>query len=136
MESSKKRKFRLTGWDVTRRDKKLLRPFQKHKVTKLVTSGSTPGRDQCPSIIGVDYDELNKPEPPTCDWSNSWGSVGYRVGSWNIGSMNGKGGEIADELWRRKVDVCALQETRWRGGSAKFLGAKGRRYKFVWLGRW
>ena len=50
------------------------------KVTKLVTSGSTPGRDQCPSIIGVDYDKLT-PEPPTRDWSNYWGSIGFRVGS-------------------------------------------------------
>jgi hypothetical protein len=26
-------------------------------------------------------------------------------------------------------DVCAVQETRWKGEAAKFVGAKGRRYK-------
>ena len=139
MDSTKKPSFRLMGWDATTwRDKKLSHHvYQKQKVAALVaqpvTGGPTPGRDQCSSITGVVYDELT-PEPPTRDWSNFWRSVGLRVGSWNVGTMKGKSAEIADELWRRRVDVCALQETRWKGGSAQFLGAKGRRYKFVWQG--
>ena len=42
--------------------------------------------------------------------------------------------EMVDELGKRKVDVCCVQETKWRGGSAKFIGAKGERYKFWWDG--
>ena len=57
-----------------------------------------------------------------------------RFGSWNVGSMVGRSMEIVDELRKRKVDVCCVQETRWRGGSAKFIGAKGERYKFWWEG--
>jgi hypothetical protein len=30
--------------------------------------------------------------------------------------------------------VCAVQETRWKGEAAKFVGAKGRRYKLWWKG--
>ena len=39
-----------------------------------------------------------------------------------------------DALHRRKIDFCCAQETRWRGESARMLGANGRRYKFFWQG--
>jgi hypothetical protein len=48
--------------------------------------------------------------------------------------MKGKSAEVGDELWKRRVDICGLQETRWKGESARFVGAKGRRYKFWWKG--
>ena len=36
---------------------------------------------------------------------------------------------------RRRLDFCCLQETRWKGGSAKMLeGREGARYKFFWSG--
>ena len=51
-----------------------------------------------------------------------------------MGTMVGKGGEITDELWKRRVDVCGVQETRWKGGSTKLVGVNSRRYKFWWKG--
>ena len=39
-----------------------------------------------------------------------------------------------DTLHRRKIDLCCAQETRWKGESARMLGAIGRRYKFFWQG--
>ena len=36
------------------------------------------------------------------------------LGTWNVGSVNGKGCEISDEPWKRNVDLCCLQEVRWR----------------------
>ena len=36
---------------------------------------------------------------------------------------------MCEELRKRKVDVCCLQEVRWRGEGARFIGVKGRRYK-------
>ena len=65
----------------------------------------------------------------TCNKRRWW-----RFGSWNVGTMNKKSVEIADELWRRKVDVCAVQETRWKGERTRFVGAAGERYKFWWKG--
>ena len=47
--------------------------------------------------------------------------VGVRFGSWNVGSISGKGTEVCEELRKRKVDVCYLQEVRWRGEGARFL---------------
>jgi hypothetical protein len=55
--------------------------------------------------------------------------TGWRFGTWNVGSLCGRSLEVADELWRRRVDVCAVQETRWKSEATKFIGAKGRRYK-------
>jgi len=57
-----------------------------------------------------------------------------RVGTVNIGSMNKRSHEVAEMLTRRKVDVCCLQETRWRGGSARKIIGKDSIYKFFWSG--
>ena len=54
---------------------------------------------------------------------------GLRVGTWNIGSMSGRGTKVCEELRKRSMDVCCLQEVRWRGQGARFMGMKGRRYK-------
>ena len=53
-----------------------------------------------------------------------------RVGTANVGSMNGRSGEIVDMLRRRKLDFCALQETRWKGSGTQVMGG----YKFFWQG--
>ena len=39
---------------------------------------------------------------------------------------------MADVLWQRRVDVCSVQETRWKGDAVDFVGAKGRRYRLWW----
>lgn len=76
---------------------------------------------------GVINDELNRPDKPVR-------RHGVRIGSWNVGSMTGKSGEVANELWSREVDICGVQETRWKGAGARCVGPKGRRYKFWWQG--
>ena len=60
----------------------------------------------------------------------------YRFGSWNVGSrpISGRGTEVYEELRKRKVDVCCLQEVRWKGEEARFFGVKGRRNKLWWCG--
>ena len=57
-----------------------------------------------------------------------------KMGTWNIGSMSGRAGELVEVLRRRRVDICCVQETRWRGKSARWLGPHGSRYKFLWSG--
>ena len=46
----------------------------------------------------------------------------------------GRGTEVCEELRKRRMDVCCLQEVRWRGQGAWFLSVKGRRYKLWWSG--
>ena len=58
----------------------------------------------------------------------------FRFSSWNVGTMTGRSLEVVDELWKRKVDICGVQETRWKGANTRFIGMKGRRYKFWWQG--
>ena len=41
-------------------------------------------------------------------------NVGLRVGALNIGTITGKGYELADIMQRRKVDVLCVKENRWR----------------------
>ena len=57
-----------------------------------------------------------------------------RIASLNVGSMKGRSGEVVETLERRKVDICCVQETRWRGCSARMIQGKESRYKFFWSG--
>ena len=58
-----------------------------------------------------------------------------RFGTWNVGSMTGRSGEVADALERRKVKVCCVQETRWKGEGTRILRTKtGGKYKLFWKG--
>ena len=41
----------------------------------------------------------------------------------NVGTMTGKGRELADMMLRRKVDVLCVQETRWTGSKARDIGS-------------
>ena len=47
---------------------------------------------------------------------------GIRFSAWNVGSMSGKWGEISGILKRRCVDICCLQEVRWKGQGVKMIG--------------
>ena len=61
-------------------------------------------------------------------------SQDMRMATWNVSSMVSRSGEVVDALQRRKIDFCCAQEARWRGESARMLGANGRRCKFFWQG--
>jgi len=56
----------------------------------------------------------------------------FRVGTWNVGSLTGRAGEVVEALSDRKVDVARIQETQWKGSSCKIYGAKGQRYKLFY----
>ena len=49
-------------------------------------------------------------------------SVELRVGTLNVGTMSGKGGEIVDMMERRKIDILCVQETKWKGSKARSMG--------------
>ena len=59
---------------------------------------------------------------------------GIRFGTLNVGSLCGRKTEVCKELRKRKVDVCCIQEVRWKGQGARFVGASGQRYKMWWSG--
>lgn len=57
--------------------------------------------------------------------------VRLRCASWNIGTMTGRGRELADVLKRRKVNIACVQETKWKGAKAREIGEG---YKFYYCG--
>ena len=48
--------------------------------------------------------------------------VTLKIGSLNVGTMMGKGRELADMMERRKLDILCIQETKWKGSKARKLG--------------
>ena len=51
-----------------------------------------------------------------------WGKMGMKVGTLNVGTMTGKGRELADMTVKRKVDIPCVKETRWKGSKARNVG--------------
>ena len=58
-----------------------------------------------------------------------------QVGTWKLGSLSGKGGDVCEEQRKSMMDVSCSQEVRWRRKGARMLGMKGRRYKLGMKGR-
>ena len=56
---------------------------------------------------------------------------GIRFSTWNVGSMSGKWREISETLKRRCVDICCVQEVKWKGQGATMIGNG---FKFLWSG--
>ena len=46
--------------------------------------------------------------------------------------MRGRASEVVKTLARRITDICAVQETRWRGCSTGMVTAEQCWYKFLW----
>ena len=42
--------------------------------------------------------------------------------------------EVVEVMSRHKVDICGLQELRWRGASVRLVEGKDSRYKLFWVG--
>ena len=45
-----------------------------------------------------------------------------RVGTLNIGTMTGRGRELADLMEQTNVDILCLQETKWKRSKARNIG--------------
>ena len=52
----------------------------------------------------------------------------------NVGSLCGRKTEVFKELWKKRVDVCCMQEIRWESQGARFVDTLGQRYKLWWSG--
>ena len=48
--------------------------------------------------------------------------IKLKVTTLNVGTMTGKGREVADLIERRGVDILCVQETRWKGDKARCIG--------------
>ena len=56
----------------------------------------------------------------------------FRVGTLNVNTLRGRVCEVVETLPHRKVDVCCVQETRYRGGNCRTIKDKDTRYKLYW----
>ncbi|XP_047989938.1 uncharacterized protein LOC125229188 [Leguminivora glycinivorella] len=54
-----------------------------------------------------------------------------RFASWNVGSMTGRSAELSEVLHRRRINICCIQETKWKGSKARNIGHD---YKLIYHG--
>ena len=59
---------------------------------------------------------------------------GIRFDTLNVGSLCRRKTEECEELRKRRIDVCCMQEVRWKGQVTRFVATSGRRYKLWWSG--
>ena len=57
-----------------------------------------------------------------------------RVSSWNVGTMHGRASEVVETLGHRCIDTCCVQQSPWKGCSARLISAKSFKYNFIWSG--
>ena len=58
----------------------------------------------------------------------------FRVGTLNVNTLRRRVCEVVETVSCRKVDVCCIQETRYRGGKCHTIMSKDTRYKLYWSG--
>ncbi|WKY13292.1 hypothetical protein Q1695_004255 [Nippostrongylus brasiliensis] len=58
-------------------------------------------------------------------------NVKTRVATLNVGTLTGRSSELAAALEHRRIDLCALQETRWSGSKSRDIG---RGFKVLYFG--
>lgn len=52
----------------------------------------------------------------------SQSSSTIRMASWNLGTLTGRSQELAETLKRRNINICCIQELRWKGSKSRDLG--------------
>ena len=52
----------------------------------------------------------------------------------NVGTMVGRGREMVDMLARRNIDICCVQEVRYKGDGARTFGVNEEKYKLWYSG--
>ena len=57
-----------------------------------------------------------------------------RVCTINVGTMKGRSREVVEMLARRRVDICCVQETQYKGEGGIVFGEGEEGYKFLWMG--
>ena len=58
----------------------------------------------------------------------------FRVGTLNVNTLKGRVFRVVETLSRSKIDLCCIQETRYRGGHCCIIKGKDSRYKLFWSG--
>ena len=60
----------------------------------------------------------------------------FRVNTINVNTLKGGGGvcELVETLSSRKVDICCVPETGYRGGHCGIIKDKDAKYKLFWSG--
>lgn len=108
--------------------------MKSRKKKKSKPEKKTPTTNTNIDISNIDTTDKEKPKKDKTDKDSRKNGRRMRVCSWNVGSMRKRGGELVEALERRRVDVCCVQEHRWRGESTRFITGKDSRYKFYWVG--
>ena len=94
--------------------------------------GGEPG---FPAVRGNPFYDVRKTDAPQDDRSGGGGGDRIRYGTWNVGTLTGRSTEVVQVLNKRRVDVCCLQEVRWKGSGTRLIGLNNVLYKLFWQGR-
>lgn len=106
-----------------------------HRLSRGLTRGapavpSLVRGEKCATAARVGFTTSQQP----CKIAGDVKGLRLKVGTVNVGTMRGRSGEVAEMAARRRLDFCCVQETRWKGASARTIGYDDGWYKFFWVG--
>jgi hypothetical protein len=58
--------------------------------------------------------------------------VEIKLATWNVGTLTGRSNELSQILKKRKINICCIQETKWKGSKARNIGNG---YKLIYHGQ-
>ena len=57
-----------------------------------------------------------------------------RIATWNVGTISGRSTEVVEAITRRKVDICSVQEVRWKGHGTRWINGRNSHAKLMYQG--
>ena len=125
------------SWDVSldrrSRKKAVAQSFMASTRIDSASGGANRHQSSVGNVSGLAFCQVWEAGSGHCGESNKHLRK-FRVGTFNVNTLRGRVCEVVETLSRRKVDVCCIQETRYRGGSCRTIKGKDTRYKLYWSG--
>ena len=97
--------------------------------TRRLSPSGKKGKGSYAGVLQASMDEKLVPGASgrhCARWSpgHGYGTEGekLRIGTVNEGTLRGREGLVVDMVNRRGLDLCCLQESRWKGGGARGMG--------------
>ncbi|KAL0820815.1 hypothetical protein ABMA28_005493 [Loxostege sticticalis] len=99
----------------------------KHNM-KTITARASPVSDGDALNVNLkkcDYNARAYPRSDDCDKNNhsqTKTTNRLRLGTWNLGTMTGRSTELSEILYSRNINICCIQETKWKGSKSRDIG--------------
>lgn len=94
---------------------------------------ASPSSDGNGNAIYIDDNTRAYPRSDAKDMNtrSQTSNTRIRLATWNLGTMTGRSNELSNILRARQINICCIQETKWKGAKSRDIGND---YQIVYYG--